>query len=137
MTFLCDTNIISELARPQPNPGVIQWSMGVTTLAISAITLEEITYGLRAKPNARIQAWLQGFLERSCHILPITPEIGHYAGLLRGSLRSKGMTRTQADMLISATAHIHQLTLVTRNIRDFEDCAVMLLNPFTTTDQAD
>ncbi|MBW4481041.1 MAG: type II toxin-antitoxin system VapC family toxin [Tildeniella torsiva UHER 1998/13D] len=134
MTFLCDTNIISELARPQPNPGVVQWSLGVTEIALSVITLEEITYGLRAKPNARIQDWFQGFLGTSCQILPITPEIAQRSGILRGSLRATGMTRTQADMLIAATAQVHQLTLVTRNTRDFEDCAVMILNPFTTAD---
>jgi toxin FitB len=84
MTFLCDTNIISELARPQPNPGVMQWSLGVTAIALSVVTLEEITYGLRAKPNARIQNWFQGFLSTSCQILPVTPEIAQRSGALRG-----------------------------------------------------
>jgi toxin FitB len=55
MTFLCDTNIISELAGPRPNSGVVDWSQNVTFIAISVITIEEITYGLTAKPNARIQ----------------------------------------------------------------------------------
>jgi predicted nucleic acid-binding protein len=50
---------------------------------------------------------------------------------MRGKLRNQGKTRSQADMLIAATAQIHQLTLVTRNIRDFEDCDILLLNPFT------
>ncbi|WP_199310274.1 PIN domain-containing protein [Phormidium tenue] len=64
MTFLCDTNIISELARPRPNSGVIDWSQNVTFIAISVITIEEITYGLTAKPNARIQDWFQHFLAK-------------------------------------------------------------------------
>jgi predicted nucleic acid-binding protein len=55
MTYLCDTNIISELAKPQPNSGVIAWSSGVVSVSLSVITLEEISYGLSAKPNARIQ----------------------------------------------------------------------------------
>jgi toxin FitB len=46
MTVLCDTNIISELTRPQPNPGVLEWSEQVSTLMISVITLEEIAYVL-------------------------------------------------------------------------------------------
>ncbi|HBL15158.1 MAG TPA: PIN domain-containing protein [Cyanobacteria bacterium UBA11162] len=130
MTFLCDTNIISELARPQPDSGVIAWSRGVTSITLSVITLEEITYGLIAKPNTRIQAWFQNFLNTYCQIIPITPEIARYAGELRGRLRMQGITRSQADMLIAATAQIHQLTLVTRNTRDFEGCEISLLNPF-------
>jgi toxin FitB len=127
MTFLCDTNIISELARTQPNPGVVAWSSDIGSITLSVITLEEITYGLIAKPNPRIQDWFQHFLSTYCQILPITSEIAQHAGELRGTFR----TRSQADMLIAATAHIHQLTLITRNIRDFEDCEIALLNPFS------
>jgi toxin FitB len=133
MTSLCDTNIISELARTQPNPGVVEWSASITSFTLSVITLEEITYGLNAKPNPRIQNWFQHFLNNYCQILPITPAISQYAGELRGTFRTQGITRSQADMLIAATAHIHQLTLITRNIRDFEGCEISLLNPFSET----
>jgi toxin FitB len=131
MTFLCDTNIISELARSRPNPGVLEWSQGVSSIAISVITVEEIFYGLSSKSNAKIQAWFQEFLKTQCQIMPITPEIARCCGELRGNLRTQGKPRSQADMLIAATAQIHQLTLVTRNIKDFEDCNISLLNPFT------
>jgi predicted nucleic acid-binding protein len=130
MIALCDTNIISELARPQPNPGVLSWSAGVTTIALSVISLEEITYGLAAKPNLRIQDWFDSFLQTSCQVIPITAEVAKRAGDLRGRLKTVGQIRTQADMLIAATAQIHQLPLVTRNVRDFEGCGVSLLNPF-------
>jgi predicted nucleic acid-binding protein len=130
MKFLCDTNIISELARPQPNYGVLQWSLEVSSIALSVITLEEIYYGLTSKPNARIQAWFQQFLNLYCQIIPITSDIALYAGEIRGKLRTQGKTRSQADMLIAATAKIHKLTLVTRNVRDFEGCEILLLNPF-------
>lgn len=131
MTVLCYTNIISELARPQPNPGVLAWSSQVSSIAVSVITLEEIAYGLTAKPNPRVQNWFDNFLRTYCQILPITPEIAQRCGELRGYLRTQGKPRTQADMLIAATAQLYQLTLVTRNIRDFEKCNVALLNPFT------
>ncbi len=130
MTYLCDTNVISELARPQPNRGVITWSLDITSIALSVITLEEIIYGLNAKLNARIQAWFQNFLNTYCQILPITSDIARLAGDLRGNLRLQGITRSQADMLIAATAKIHHLILVTRNTRDFEGCEMSLLNPF-------
>ena len=130
MIALCDTNIISELARPQPNPGVLSWSESVATIALSVISLEEIVYGLAAKPNSRIQDWFDSFLQAGCQIIPVTAEVAKRAGDLRGSLKTVGQTRTQADMLIAATAQIHQLTLVTRNVRDFEGCGISLLNPF-------
>ncbi len=130
MSYLCDTNIISELARPKPNIGVVAWSANIQTITLSAITLEEITFGLTAKPNPRIKVWFQNFLNTYCQVLTITSEIAQLAGELRGGFRSQGITRSQADILIAATAKIHQLTLVTRNIRDFEDCGISLLNPF-------
>ena len=130
MSYLCDTNIISELARPTPNIGVVAWSASVTTITLSAITLEEIAFGLTAKPNLRIQGWFQNFLNTYCQVLPITHEIAQLAAEIRGVFRSKGITRSQADIIIAATARIHNLTLVTRNIRDFEDCGISLLNPF-------
>lgn len=131
MTFLCDTNIISELVRPQPNPGVLTWVNNLSSINISVITLEEIHYGLKSKPNLRIQNWFDNFIKNDCQILPITAKIAKLCGELRGQQRLSGKTVTQADMMIAATAQIYQLTLVTRNIRDFDSCAIPLLNPFT------
>ncbi|WP_413198634.1 type II toxin-antitoxin system VapC family toxin [Nostoc piscinale] len=130
MSSLCDTNIISELTRPKPNPGVISWIGTVTSINLSVITVEEIYYGLTAKPNVRIQAWFENFLTTHCEILPITSEIAQCSGELRGLLRTQGQPRAQADMLIAATAKIHSITLVTRNIKDFEGCGISTLNPF-------
>ncbi len=131
MTVLCDTNIISELTRPRPNAGVLAWSNGASNIAISVITLEEVTYGLAAKPNPRIQVWFEQFLQTNCQILAVTNLIALQAGILRGTLQTQGKPRTQADMLVAATAKVHGLTLVTRNLRDFQDCQISLLNPFS------
>jgi len=130
MIHLLDTNIISELARPRPDPAVLQWAEGISRIALSVVTLEELSYGLSWRPNARIQVWLDGFLEYYCDLLPVGPEIARLAGELRGQLQGRGIVRTQADMLIAATAAVHGLTLVTRNEKDFFDCGVALLNPF-------
>jgi predicted nucleic acid-binding protein len=129
--MLWDTNVISEFARPQPNPGVLQWVQSVDQVFVSAITLEEIYYGLSAKPNLRIQRLIENFFSDSCTVLPVTDAIAQTAGTLRGRFKSQGKSRTQADLLIAATAKFHQLTLVTRNIRDFEDCDIEILNPFS------
>jgi predicted nucleic acid-binding protein len=131
VSFLVDTNIIGELARPRPNQGVVTWADQVIELSLSVISLEEIRYGLAWRPNERIRAWFERFLADHCRILPITEDVARRAGDLRGRLRSKGETRTQADMLIAATAAAHALTLVTRNAADFEGCGVTVLNPFS------
>ena len=131
MSFLCDTNIISELVRPQPNPGVLIWVKNLSDINISVITVEEIFYGLTSKPNIKIQSWWDNFMQNHCQILPITAEIAKLCGQLRGQQRLSGKTVTQADMMIAATAQIHQLTLVTRNIRDFDSCGIPLFNPFS------
>lgn len=131
MTFLADTNIIGELARPRPNAGVLNWAGQVLALNLSVITLEEIRYGLAWKPNAKIRAWFDRFLGEHCRVLPITDDLAQRAGDLRGRFRALGETRSQADMLIAATAVSHALTLVTRNANDFKGCGVTVLNPFS------
>ena len=129
-TFLCDTNILSELVRQRPNAGVLAWAQEVSSIAVSAVTVEEITYGLAWRPNQRILSWFEEVLESRYDVLPVTLEIARRSGRLRGLLQSRGKTRSQADMLIAATAQVHSLTLVTRNARDFEDCGISLLDPF-------
>jgi len=128
--FLCDTSIISELSHPNPNPGVAQWAADVSAIALSVITLEEIFYGLAWKPNPRVRAWFEEFLDSHCYVLPIAAEVAQRAGELRAQLQWQGKPRSQADMTIAATAQIHKLTIVTRNSRDFEGCGIPLLNPF-------
>ena len=130
MTFLADTNILGELTRPRPNRGVMVWASQVDALNLSVVTLEEIHYGLSWRPNDRIRSWFERFLTEQCRVLPVTDDIARRAGDLRGRFRAKGETRSQADMLIAATALTHRLTLVTRNEGDFTDCGVTVLNPF-------
>jgi predicted nucleic acid-binding protein len=130
MSYLVDTNVIAELSRQRPNQGVLTWAGQVTTVNLSAVSLEEIRFGLAWKANARIQAWFERFLVEQCRILPVTDEVARRSGDLRGRLRARGSVRTQADMLIAATAVAHRLVLVTRNEDDFRDCGVTVLNPF-------
>jgi predicted nucleic acid-binding protein len=129
-SFLVDTNILSELVRKSPDPGVLRWAAEIRQMAVSAITVEEVYYGLSWKPNPRVLVWFEEFLETHCEILPATSVIAKRAGQLRGQLQARGQTRASWDMLIAATALEHQMTLVTRNERHFEDCGVPLLNPF-------
>lgn len=129
--MLVDTNVLSELARPSPDPHVLRWAAGIPLpLSISVVTLEEVSYGLAWRPNTEIRSWFETFLGESFEVLPVTAAIATRAGELRGRLRCDGQQRTQADMLIAATAQVHQLPLATRNVRDFDRCGIPLVNPF-------
>ena len=129
-TFLVDTNLLSELARARPNARVVAWARTVAKISMSVITLEEIQFGLAWRPNPRIQAWFETFVNDHCDVRAVTSEIATIASRLRRQLAARGVPRTQADMLIAATAHVERLTLVTRNVRDFTECGIALLDPF-------
>lgn len=131
MPFLVDTNIIGELSRREPNPGVLAWARTVSVISVSVITVEEVLFGLSWKPNLRVRTWFEEFLATYCRLHPVTDEIARRAGQVRGALAARGRSRTQADMLIAATVQVHQQTLVTRNVRDFAECGISLLDPFT------
>ncbi|MEN9313670.1 MAG: hypothetical protein RIS35_63 [Pseudomonadota bacterium] len=127
---LVDTNVISELCRRHPNPGVLDWARTQAAIALSVVTVEEIAFGLAWRPNAVLQAWFDDTLSRY-ELLSVTPGIARHAGAMRGAFAARGIRRSQADLLIAATAHAHQLPLVTGNLRDFEGCGVPLLDPFS------
>ena len=131
MKPLCDTNVLGELSRPRPNPGVVEWAGSVSVILLSVVTVEEVIYGLSWKPRPKTLAWFEMFLEEQCVVLPVTERIARVGGGLRGRFQAAGETRTQADILIAATAIVHEASLVTRNIVHFEGCGVTVLNPFS------
>ena len=134
MMQLADTNIVSELMRKRPDPGVLAWREMVDAMyghiTMSAVTVDEIMYGLARKQDAGLQAWFDGFMSRN-QVLTVTQTIACRAGEMRAMFSLRGVVRSQADMLIAATAQVHALTLVTRNERDFDGCGIALLNPFS------
>lgn len=119
---LVDTNVISELMRQRPDPGVLSWLERHQTvfpkLTISAVTVDEISYGLTRRPTQRLLAWFNTVVLNQ-DTLPVTADIARRAGELRAQLETRGSSRSQADMMIAATAQLHGLTIVTRNVRDF------------------
>jgi predicted nucleic acid-binding protein len=74
--------------------------------------------------------WFETFVGDYCEILDVTPRVARRAAELRAVLGARGTPRTQADMLIAATAAEHDLVLVTRTARDFIGCGIRVLNPF-------
>ena len=128
--YLLDTNIISEALRRAPNSGVLLWLESNPRTAISVVTLDEIIFGLTLNHKPSFLVRFEAFLE-TLELIEISALTARRAAQMRGSLAAAGKSRTQADMFIAATAQVHGLTLVTRNLKVFEGCAVALLNPFS------
>ncbi len=127
---LVDTNVISELMRARPNRGVLAWSARSQRFAFSVVSLEEVTFGLALRPSARLERQLTALFDTFAHVLPITDAIARRSAELRAAQARRGHVRSQADMLIAATAYEHGTLLVTRNVRDFTGCGIRVHNPF-------
>lgn len=128
---LVDTNVLSDLTRQPTNAGVIRWAGGYTRVSASAVTIEEMVYGLRLNERQRVEGRFEGIVREFIEVLPVTEAIARRSGELRAMRGRAGQTRDQADMLIAATALVHGLTLVTRNVRHFDGLGLSVLNPFS------
>jgi len=134
MSSLCDTNSVSELMKSAPHPRVEEWFTHQELIFLSVVTVEEIYFGLTYKDARKKRAWFDNFVQYRCEVLAVTIDIAKQCGVLRGKFRQQGISRSQADLLIAATALLHNLMLVTRNTQDFEDCGIQLFNPFEDSD---
>ena len=131
--YLLDTNVISELARKKPNPSVLEFLESLDEITLSVITIEEIEFGIEKLPASQRKSlwkWWSALLSLPPNVLGIDDKVAKLAGNLRAKQEAKGKTRSQADMLIAATAITKGLVLVTRNTKDFSDLGVSVLNPF-------
>ena len=137
--FLLDTNIPSELTRPEPEPRVIGWirSINEKDLFLSVITLGEIRKGLALLPDGKRRIQLANWFEEDLRpwfagrILPVDEQIAEKWGMLDGGRQLSGAPLNTADGLIAATAISHGLTLVTRNGRDFSGLGVPVFDPWS------
>lgn len=134
LTYLVDTNVVSEAIKPRPNEGAMRWMNDVdkSQCALSILTIAEIRRGvalLEAKDAVtkarQLDSWLTKVLaEYADRILGITEAVAHTWAYLPGR-------PTDFDSLIAATAATYDLTVVTRNVVVFEALGVRYLNPFT------
>jgi predicted nucleic acid-binding protein len=136
--ILLDTNVISELMRPKPDPGVLAWADGLDpeAVAITAMNEAEILHGLARLPAGQRQVQLRQSWEAlvaelfSGRIWPFTSEAAHwYAELLRQRERLARPMAT-ADAVIAATALAHGVPLATRDVHDYAAIGLTLINPW-------
>ena len=140
--ILLDTVVVSELRKAKPNAGVVAFlkTQASETTFLSVLTIGEIEAGI-AKQRALNTTVNRGFADELAqwlvateltfaqNILPITPHIAKLWGRLCVQTGNKGI-----DNLIAATALCHNLTMITRNVKDFEQTGVSVVNPFTSAE---
>jgi toxin FitB len=136
--WLLDTNVLSELRRPRPDPkvGAFVASQPLDLLFVSIVTFAEIRFGIEAIPDAVRRAELNDWLahkvrpmfdERS---LPVSEDVMFKWRLLVEGGRKAGHTYSQPDLIIAATALHYGLTVVTRDTSDFAKARVPIRNPW-------
>ena len=131
--YLLDTNVVSELRKPKPHGAVLAWFAGLEDmqLHLSAVTIGEIQVGIELTRQqdeakaAEIESWLD-MVATSYNVLPMDAA----AFRVWAQLMHRKSDTVYEDAMIAATAKLHGLTVVTRNVADFKSFGVPLLNPF-------
>jgi predicted nucleic acid-binding protein len=139
--WLLDTNILSELRRPKPEPRVLAFIVDqpLDLLFVSAVTLAEIRFGIELVTDASRRADLNTWLTHKVRpmfdqrVLPVSEDIMFKWRLLVEDGRKVGHTFSQPDLIIAATALQYGLTLVSRDTGDFQKARVALLNPWAAS----
>jgi predicted nucleic acid-binding protein len=137
VSFLVDTNVISEITKPRPDPRVIAFlhETDEDRLFISVITLGELRRGValkaQGKAKSALDAWLRADLRErfSGRIIDITAPVADEWGELMANAERRGIALHVMDGFLAATARTHEKTLVTRNVKDFTPFGLQLLNP--------
>lgn len=139
MSFLLDTNVVSEEIKPQPDPGVVQWMQDADEerVYITTITVAELRFGVARLPEGRrrrmIENWLtHQLLDRFAdRLLPVDATVADAWGRVVAASYAAGRPISILDGFLAATALVNDLTIVTRNVSDFAATGLDLLNPWS------
>lgn len=137
MNFLIDTNVISEPKQKKPNRRVIEWldAQDESKIFLSVLSVGEIRKGITrldsGKKKAELEKWLEKLRNRFARrILPLSEKTFLVWGKMYGEFENKGITRPAFDSLLEATALEHDLIFVTRNVKNFQNSPVTIINPW-------
>ena len=136
MNYLLDTNVVSEWAKQRPDPGVVAWltETDEDRIFISVITLTELRHGIERLPAGARRDWLDSWLSNDlpsrfeARILPIDEETANYWGKTMARRPAAGRPVGTMDAFVATIAERQDLTLVTRNVYDFEALNLQLIN---------
>ncbi len=139
--IILDTNVISELSRPNPSPSVVDWFISQSTqgLHLTAISEAELRYGLEVMPigrhRDRLLAATEGMLHKDYagRILPFDSYAARAYAVIAAERRAAGRPISYADCQIAAIARSVGAAVATRNVRDFEGYGVRVVNPWSDT----
>ena len=139
MSVLLDTNVLSELLRPSPNPAVESWvaARPATALHFSAVSEAELRYGVLILPTGRrrdeLALAIDGILREDIEgrILPFDSAAARAYADIAATRRSAGRIVAPADGQIAAIARARGMAVATRNVRDFEDTGIEVVDPWT------
>jgi predicted nucleic acid-binding protein len=134
MTYLVDANVLSEPTKARPDSKVIAWlTAHEGDFVVDSIVLGELFFGILALPKgrkrSRLEDWFKAVIS-AIECLPWDAAVSLRWARLIVDLKKKGSTVPVLDTMIAATALEHDLTVVTRNMRDFKRTGVKVLNPF-------
>ena len=136
-----DTNVLSELMRPAPNTAITSWvaEQTTSTLYLTAVSEAELRYGLAIMPPGRRRDGLAQGLERMLRtgfanrILPFDSSAAYTYAEIAAARRALGRPMPEANCQIAAIARSRDMAVVTRNVRDFADTGIGVIDPWTDT----
>jgi predicted nucleic acid-binding protein len=139
--IILDTNVISELFRPAPEPNVEHWlsSQHGLNVLLTSISEAELRYGLAIMGNGKRRAALVDAVDRilrkdlAGRILPFDTDAARSYAAIAAARRTAGRPIAQADCQITSIAHARGAMVATRTTSDFEGCSIDLINPWTTS----
>ena len=138
--ILLDTNVVSEVMKTRPAEAVVTWLNGQDSekLYVSSITIGEITYGLRILPDGKSRSGLREQFERFValafdqRVLAYDESAARIYGDLMGDRKELGLPMSVPDGQIAAIARLNHLAVATRNVVDFKNCGIDVVNPFAS-----
>jgi len=136
--IILDTNVISELMKVEPEPNVLKWgnAQKATNLAITTIAIAEIQRGIKRLPKGKKGKVLQNnfleFIKKAFigRILPFDEQAAYLYGEVVSEREKAGFNTDAIDLMIAAIVKNHGATISTRNVKDFKDCGIKVINPW-------